>query len=279
MNEAIAKIENAAVQAPNPVPIPPEDHPRGHGQVLVVKDGYRVHELNGPMRGKREHVFHDLESLAAWLNRHAQGKEEQAEILMDAVFDPEDVSELGAVTAYLEPKAADGDRVRCEIAKNPVFLAWHAILGNNINQVQLVEHLRCYRDSVDEAGTALLAALQQLKITSGGSSEVQVGNLGEVKFLQGDRRTEPTVTLPPEIEVETSIFDGIQGTYHLRIFVSMRFDEQAIPIFRLTCPGLAIVLREALHDAKGFLEEKLSDGFLVGFGVAAVEEIPACRAE
>lgn len=267
----------------NPVPVEPTEHPRGHGRFLVVKDGYKIEEIGGATRGRRLHTFHDLASFAAWLNRHATERE-RCEIVMNAVMNGADPKNLGNTVAHLAPQSADGDRVECQIAQHPVWLAWFAILGKDLDQVKLAEHVRCYRDSLGAEGSVLLAALQQIKVVAGGSTEVQVGALGEIKLLAGDRRTEASVTLPPELLVTTPIFDGVlargaspdspvEAEYVLRLFVSMQFVEER-PVFRLTCPGLAIVLRKALHDAHEDLVARLESGFLVGFGVPRVESIP-----
>lgn len=276
-------IERQILKAPTPMPGGWMKHPRGHGRVAVVKDGYRVEEVAGPTRGRRLHTFHDLASFAAWLNRHATERE-RCEIVMNAVMNGADPKNLGNTVAHLAPQSADGDRVECQIAQHPVWLAWFAILGKDLDQVKLAEHVRCYRDSLGAEGSVLLAALQQIKVVAGGSTEVQVGALGEIKLLAGDRRTEASVTLPPELLVTTPIFDGVlargaspdspvEAEYVLRLFVSMQFVEER-PVFRLTCLGLAIVLRKALHDAHEDLVARLDEGFLVGFGVPRVDAVP-----
>lgn len=258
-------------------------HPRGHGRLAVVRDGYKVHEVDGKKRGKRGHTFHDLASFAAWLNRHATDHE-RCEIVMNAVMNGTDPKNLGNTVAHLAPQSVDGDRVECQIAQHPVWLAWFAILGKDLDQIKLAEHVRCYRDSLGTEGSVLLSALQQIKVVAGGSTEVQVGALGEIKLLAGDRRTEASVTLPPELLVRTPIFDGVlardatpdspvEAEYVLRLFVSMQFVEER-PVFRLTCPGLAIVLRKALHDAHEDLVARLHPDFLVGFGVPKVDAVP-----
>lgn len=278
-------VDKQIVQATEPVPVQPRPHPRGHGEVLVVQDGYDVHEVDGRSRGRRLHLFHDLASIAAWLNRHATNRE-QTEIVMNAALagaTPEAMKTLGRVVAHLDPRGVDGDVVECEIARDPVFLAWIAILGKGLDQVTLAEHIRCYRDSLGTDGTVLLSILQQIKVTVGGSTELHVGGLGEIKLIAGDRRTEASVTIPPEIMVQTAIFDGVvddlggAALYHLRLFVSMKFigdGENKAPVFTLTCPDLAIVLRKALHDAHRDLVNRLDDNFLVGFGVPKVETVP-----
>lgn len=277
----IHKADNVEVYAGDPVPVDPTAHPRGHGAYLVVRDGYGVKEIDGPKRGKRLHTFHDLASLAEWLNRHATEKQ-RCEIVMNAVMNGTDPKDLGRTIAHLDPQSADGDIVECQIAQHPVWLAWHAILGKQLDQVELAEHVRCYRASLGSEGSTLLAALQQIKVVAGGSNEVQVGALGEIRLLAGDRKTEASVTLPPELVVTTPIFDGVldgtatEAEYVLRLFVGMRFEGEAEnrPVFRLTCPGLALVLRKALRDAHADLVTRLDREFLVGFGVPKVERVP-----
>lgn len=274
-------IETQVVKPAAPVPGGWMKHPRGHGRVAVVKDGYSVEDIDGPLRGRRMHTFHDLPSLAAWLNRHATDRQ-RTEIVMNAVMNGADPKGLGNTVAHLTPQEHDGDRVECQIAQVPVWLAWHAILGRDLDQVALAEHVRCYLSSLGGEGNMLLAALRAIKVTAGGSSDLHVGPLGEITLLAGDRKTEASVTIPPELNVRTAIFDGVVDAtgaaceYVLRLFVSMRFEGEVEkrPVFRLTCPDLAVVLRKALHDAHADLVARLDKEFLVGFGVPKVDSVP-----
>lgn len=275
-------IEHQVITPSDPVPGGPRPHPRGNGEVLVLKSGYEVQTIDGPKRGRRLHLFHDLASIAAWLNRHATDHA-KTEIVMNAQQLADQKRKLGHVVAHLDPRGVDGDVVECEIAQHPVFLAWLAILGKQLDQVTLAEHVRCYRDSLGADGSALLAALQQIKVTVGGTTEMQVGSLGEIRLLAGDRRNEASITIPPEVFVRTAIFDGVmdganvEAEYMLRLFVSMKFvgeGENKHAAFMLTCPDLAIVLRKALHDAHQDLVTRLDADFLVGFGVARVDHVP-----
>lgn len=271
-------VEHQVVQPSAPLATEPRPHPSGSGDLLIVRDGYRVEHVRGRQQGKRGHVFHDLESLAAWLNRHASAEPTETEILMRSD---------GVVTAALQPSDPHGDVVIATLRPHPVYAAWAGVLGKALDQRAFQQHVRCYRDSLGEQAAALLSFLSQIDVTTGGNSTLKFGVMGDLQLTGVNRKAEMTVSLPSEITVRTPIFDGVRnGTggiepaaeveYDLLLFLSVDLvgQEEKRPVFTLTCPTLELVRRQAVRDAASYLDLLLNDGFLVGLGEIMLSSVP-----
>lgn len=280
-----SKVELQQVLPSEPVPVAPREHPNGHGEVLVIRDGYRVHVVEGRTCGKRAHAFDDLASFADWLNRHAADDANGCEILVG--------DEL--VKAALAPPDPHGDLVTCSLAEHPTFAAWEAAFGEDLPQAFMHRLVIANAESLGENAAAFGTALLQLRLATQGAFDAELSPLGYMKVVGGTNRQEATVQLPPAFTVTTPIFDGVhqvvpavegetragigaEATYALEVFLTLKVVGEAADkraVFRLDCPGLSRAKRQARRDAAAYLAALLDPGFLVGLGAVQLHTVPA----
>lgn len=273
----IQNIENGSIMAPMAVPVDPTEHPRGHGCFLVVRDGYKVHELDGPKRGKRGHVFDDVRSFALWLNRHATDQK-RTEILVHNE----------SIVAALDPQNPQGDRVVCMLPLHPSFLAWQSVFGRALDQISLHRLVLAEAETLGESAEGFSAALLQLQIATAGDFSAELDPLGYMKVAGGTSKQEATVKMPPRFAVNTPIIEGVGRKYEpttdfvecryvLDVFLQLAVVGEAgakRAQFTLSCPRLEIHRRQARRDAAAYLAALLESGFLVGLGEVKVDAVP-----
>lgn len=281
IEQNVQNVENAIIEPGDAVPVDPRAHPRGHGAFLVVRDGYKVHEIEGQKRGKRCHVFDDVRSFALWLNRHASAERTQTEILVHK----------DSIVAALDPEDPHGDRVVCALPLHPSFLAWSNVFGRPLDQVNLHRLVIAEAEALGESAEGFSAALLQLQIATAGDFSAELDALGYMKVAGGTTRQEATVKLPPRFTVRTPIIEGvcskyepsegepyfIECRYALDVFLQLAVVGEAgskRAQFTLSCPRLEIHQRQARRDAAAYLQALLDPEFLVGLGEVKIEAVP-----
>jgi len=233
--------------------------PNGKGAFVALHQDYKLERLPGQLHGRRGHVFDDLSSFAAWLNRHA--KPEQAEVLL----------EVDRCKAVLDQASEKPEIVSCELKRHPTFAAWSAAWSDGpLTQKAFHELVRGFRQSVGESDE-LLAALRVLTLTRKGELTVNIDETGTTRLYATTEKADLTAKLPPEFVVTCPVYQGILGTdgdsrlYRFEVLLSIDVDGAA-PTFSIACPGLEVVTHEARRDAAAMLERELDDGFEVGLG-------------
>ncbi len=260
---AIGDTSQVVVEAPEAVPeIQALEAPDGYGHVVVVRDGYDVHRLDGRDEGKRIHEFDDLATFAEYLNRH--GESEQVELLLDDDH----------VDAALDPKSTQPEIVSCELDPHPTFAAWSEKLGNPMPQKMFHQLVRGFRGSVAES-EGLLAALRVVSVARKGEMTSEIDETGATRLNLVTEKTEMAGKLPPEFVVTTPVYRGIvddkgkEIVYSIEILLSIDIDVLA---FTLDAPALELVKLAARQDVAAMLKRELDDGYLVGLGKLAIGE-------
>lgn len=278
-DQIIHEVEFANIHPPEAVPLPPMPHPKGCGTVIVARDGYRIHELAGPNRGRRSHAFDDVASFARWLNRHADPK--KTEILVDGSDE--------SIVAALDPSDDLGDLVSCSLPRSPSFEAWSEAFQKSLDQAAFHRLVIANAETLGDAAEGFAAMLLQVRVATEGNAEAKIDPLGYQRIVGGSRREEAQVTLPPRFSVTTPIFDGIKAVwapreispaacvYPLDVFLTLSIvgelgDRRAV--FALACPGRDAALRQARRDVANYLGALLLEGFEVGLGTLEIESVP-----
>lgn len=249
-------------------------HPRGHGQIALVRDGYQIQALDGEKRRRRTHTFADVRSLAEWLLKHADPKE--TEILVGT----------SNVQAGLEPGTRDGDVVSGLLTMHPRLARWAGIFGREISQKHLhsfiiaaVDDVGIATDKNGEAhrfGPILAAQLQKLQVMREENYDLQLDELGNVKFAGSNESTTVSGSLPGAFSIRVPWYLGVEDEngyeqrYGLDILLRMDSRERP-PEFTLSCPSLKVVEHEARLDAVAFLRRLLGEDWLVGIGTYSTE--------
>lgn len=263
------------------VPVAPADHPRGNGRFLVVRNGYEVREIDGPMRVRRRHEFHDVAGFAAWLNRHAKGREEKAEIL---------VAETGVgAVLFGEDRTPDPDVVTCKLNLHPIYKAWRGSFGVVLEQEELHAFVVTQAEALGEQAAPFALALQQLKVATATDFNAELDPLGYLKVVGGTGRQEASVKLPPTFQVTLPVIEGVrtvdaegelglEARYTLQVFLRAIISGDGPAkraAFKLTCLELELVERRSRRDAAAYLQALLETGFLVGLGKVDIEDVLA----
>lgn len=255
------------------------DHPNHEGGILtLVKDGYKVQEVKGPMRSVRGHELHDVPSFAALLNRIATP--ETTEILSDV-----DSLKIGA---YLDPTAANSDALTCRLTKHPIFVLWEEAFGDtaDTSQREAQQFVRSVQSTIvglkgmevqgkGGAGDYLLQELSKLSMVSGQKVEQKINTLGYTEFTSASGERAIKGSIPPAIEIEIPVFRGVtrpgdepgagDALYTVEVNLLMDADGSGVS-FGFSCPTLPLVLARAMEDATDQLRAALDEGFLVGLG-------------
>lgn len=268
------------VVPPDAVPVPPTEHPRGNGSFLVVREGYNVKALDGPLRVQRRHEFHDVAGFAAWLNRHAVGIEEETEILVDETG-------IGAVLFGLQ-RRPDPDLVTCKLDLHPIYKAWKVVFGNLLEQETLHEFVVTQAEALGEQAAPFALALQQLKIATASEFNAELDPLGYLKVVGGTGRQEASVRLPPAFSVTVPVIEGVrtvdgeelgpEARYTLQVFLRVMISGDGPAkraAFKLSSLDLELVERRARRDAAAYLQALLNPGFLVGLGRVQLDDVLA----
>lgn len=270
--EGLEKLAEA-MQPPTP-DINAVPNPSGHGSVAVVRDGYKVERLPGPMKKQRCHIFHDLRSLAEWLNRHAADSIEAVEILAGET----------AVEAALSPAALGGDLLRCNLKFHPAFDAWRGIFGKKLSQKQLHAFVRGNANSLPTGGDVFAGELRSMQAVKGAEFKAELDERGFYRVASATARADVQGKIPSNFKIEVPIYIGVchpneivERVYNIDVMLSMEVEEAGVS-FMLECPELPVTLHNARLDAVEWLKSLLSKGFLVGLGDLKLQDVPFIEA-
>lgn len=276
--EAVGTLLDAL--QPGAMTIEPVALPTKHGAFVVVRDGHKVHELKGPTKKARQHVFHDLGSFAEWLNRHAVKDANTVEILASET----------EVVAALAPVDPSGDVVRCLLKLHPVFEAWVKVFGVSVamSQRDLHQFLRANQkalatgeDGAPGAGDVLMTELQKMNVIAGRDMKTELDERGFYQFGGATERANVTGAIPPRFNIFVPVFIGVHEDkdeameihYSVEILLTMNVVDTAVT-FRLSCPALPVLMHQARLDAVAYLKKLLDAQFLVGLGAVQLAEVP-----
>lgn len=283
-------------------------NPNGDGALAAVKDGWTVSELEGPRRNQRLHVFDDLPSCAAWLNRHAVDRA-AAEIL---------VAEREIVAA-LTPTARDNDLVKCKLTYDTRFAAWHAAFASKqISQKQFHALLRAQaQDLSEDVFDVMVAAVRDLTISKAGKRQIKLTEHNMITFTGSTQDREYSGRLPTRFFVRCPVLEGVkvppvpmppgtlmelpegdqiapEGTppivmparlrrdafwveaiYTIEVLLTLEELATGEVAFGLEAPALSRVMHQSRRDAARYFDCLLEDEFLVGLGSYSTKEVAA----
>ncbi len=261
MNPIDAVFQNLRdVFGPRPV------DPKGSGALVLTEDQsiQMVHRDTRP----RRHTFHDLETFAAFLNRH--DPESRADILFDG--------DRSRVVADLEPnmQSPAADVLTCQLQAHPRRKRWTDLLGRELTQKRLFQFLATAPDedfgflnNDTRQGSLreyLASGVRQLQASKGVTFESVLDPRGFYGVRGGSNEQSITAKLPSDFVVTLPWFAGLDYTYGLPMMLTLDVDEKKGVIFRLEAPSMELVHAEAVRDAVGHLRAHLDDGFLVCLG-------------
>lgn len=232
---------------------------------VVARDSYDVTALPQEREGKRAHEFDDVQSFAEWMVKHADPA--NAEVLVGP----------DTIRAVLKPAEGEPEVVTCRLVSHPAFKAWVDVLGAEMRLGAFHDLARGFSDYVAES-EELLAALRGFKLIRGGEFTQTIDEMGAVRLIGTSEKADVSIRVPPELVVATPVFTGIERngsdiTYGLELFVNMELGSAGNHVsFRLSCPGLPLVMKEARDDAAEFTREKLGASFLVGLGEMLLDQ-------
>lgn len=241
--------------------------PNGCGELVAVRDGYRVDHLTGRTEGCRAHTFDDLERFARWLTVHVFERAEQVETLVD----------LHEVKTVVDPKHPDPEVLTCTLKADPTFEAWVKCFGESLSQQQFHNLARGFRNALGNP-EELLAALRVMAVAQGGTLNSEIDEMGYTRLHATKGTSDLTAKLPPELTLTCPIYQGIKGptgdtlTYPLEVLIFVSI-ESGTPVFQLACPRLEIARTDARRDVVAMLEHELESSaadFLVCLGELGV---------
>jgi len=253
--------------------------PSGSGKVLVVRDGYRVHQLPGAKRTVRRHSFDDVTSFAEWLQRHAEPNDTEIGV------------EKNAVRALLTPtEKVDHDAVSCELVRHPHCERWqNAMKQGALGQRDLHFLLRAQQATIKEpAAELLLEQVARLSIAAKGDFTAEIDSTGLVRVSSGSEKIDVSAKLPPMIAVDCPIYDGIYSesgdllSYGFTLLLQSAIVEKAGHkdlVFSLTSPDFVLAEHRARRDVVAYLRRLLPADFLVGMGSLRTAAMPAIAGE
>lgn len=268
MREILEGLRDA-LRAPT-VTIP---NPTGDGVIVYSDKGggrFEAEDHAGPRRLQRTHRFDDPASLAEWLNRHAEGREEETEILVSA----------GGIGVRVG-NGVNADCLHGLLAMHPTTAAWVGAAGDRLSQRELLGLVVAHREAVANADE-VAAGLAAFNAVSKGDMRHEVDELGYTRFAGVSRSTSVEGKIPPRIDVVAPFYAGIgvpddpesEPVVELSFLVDLRIPDDGPPVFALSCPGLELARAEALADVKAWFEDRLEEGFLVGMGALYGVEVP-----
>jgi hypothetical protein len=251
------------------------EHPKGHADLALVREGYAVQTFPGPEKLARRHTFDDLPSFAEWLKKHA--KPASTEILF---------GRDGTVVAALNPSLVTGDIVSCRLQFHPRQARWANLLPTAIGQRDLHRHIVGALEDFPEArtqtgedlgssGQHLAAQLLRIEVIKGGNLTTQLDELGVTRISGKHEETQVTAKLPPRFSVRFPWFLGARplAEYSLELLLSVNASDKGVT-FKLDAPAYKVVELQALVDAVVYLRELLGEEWLVGLGRLQTEAVP-----
>lgn len=235
--------------------------PGGEG-VVAVRDGYSLETISPKMVGHPAHRFSTVEDLAAYLIRNFPEDAATTDIVV----------ETDKVTAIIDPSRPTPTVLTCDLAPHPCFRAWSAIMGKSLSQKALMQHIRAWRESCDDA-EMLLQALGTISVIGGSKVTSSVDETGATRLVGSEESRNLSVRVPPTITFTTPVFDGVlapdgeEALYHALLLVSVDIDSPLS--FTLTFPKADLMMRDARRDARDYLARLLGGGWLVTTGKSA----------
>jgi hypothetical protein len=256
--------------------------PDGSGHLALVREGYELQQLQGRTRGRRVHVFEDVESLAAWLLRH--GAPEKVEVLVDA----------HEVVAMLDPRVDHTDRVSSPVKLHPRFRRWAELFGKQQTQKSLyrfiVGALEDFPGMPIEGtaerfsyGEKLAGDLLKFEAVRNSEVKIELDERGFSRFQSIQDKVTVTGSIAPKFAIRLPVLTGVldpaehaEIVYDIEILVEViPASEKGPPTFVLSCPKVDIVLTQARADLVIWLRHLLAEKpFLVGLGKAQTQSVP-----
>lgn len=298
-----SEITNVEPSPPTPI-VRPNVAPDGDGVYIVVRDGWKIHRLEGRQHHRRIHEFDELHSLADWLNRYAVPRE-RAEILVDQT----------CIGAALEPANPIGDVVTCEMPFDPRFALWEPFLtspfgreedARPLSQKELSSLLRAGAADVEgeEVAQLLLHEVRNVSLTKGSKRELRLDERGYYRYAASVQNRAIEGAIPPSFSIRVPLFEGVlipqseaahqpgalradasgqdwaPAIYSLEILLTM--DEHPATgelVFTLDAPALPLIARQARRDVAAFLRGLLDPELLVMLGVLRLDAVAAHNTE
>lgn len=262
------------------------EHPQGHGSLALVRDGYKLQDLQAAQVARRRHSFDDIRSFADWLNRRCPDTADRvrAEILATAP----DKDGGHRISAVLNPEDQHSDSGVCLLTYHPLFQSWLGIFGKRLSQQEFHAHVRGVIASFAQQqpvsfGNWLATELQKLKAITGRDLQVDLDQRGFVSFamMTGTKKIEGEI--PPSFALSLPIFMGVFPPsipreltdrveeeqaldYMIEVLLQTDVNDEGRIYFTATAPGLDQVIHQARMDAVAWLRSRLDEGFLVGLG-------------
>jgi hypothetical protein len=275
---AVAALGDAS---PSVVTVP---DPNGKGHTALIRDGYKVVQLAGRTKAKREHTFADAESFAAWLLRHADPQ--KTDILVDE----------NQAVAMLDPRDEHADEVVMPIALHPRFARWAAIFGQKVSQKALYKFLVASFEDFPGApvegtnerfsfGEKLAADLLRFEAVRNSEVQIILDERGFTQFSAATDKVQVKGSIPPKFSIRVPMLTGAldpatseEFVYEVEILLEVvppEANTKGPPAFILTCPKLQLVLTKARADLVVWLRHLLAEKpFLVGLGKAQTQSVP-----
>ena len=284
MIDQIPEAVAALMQQAGP---PTEQRPRGavfttngaRGLVLI-REGYSVEEMPGEQRGVPHHLFQDLLSFAAHLNRRLVAGQIDTDKI-DVLITDGGAGVLLA-TADFDARNKLAELVKCEVPADPAFVAWNRTLGQWQGPGELQAFIRTVATTLDglvsqtppvTMGEYLLQQLEQLSVNEDSKVTVTRSRTGMVEAASQSGGGTTSAKIPDHFEAMVPIrsdvldLEGGQARHSMEILVSMKVSGGELRI-QLTCPRLPEVLRQSMRMAVGYLRSELDPALTVGVGKA-----------
>lgn len=273
------------------------ENPDGDGEILVIPPGHETVTLSGPQRRRRNHEFHDIESLCAWV-RHQR--------VLAAPTQVETLVSTKLVDVHFDAGKIEADSALCALVAHPLWALWGDVLGRPMTQKTFHRLLIVGRGaasthpSTDGSGGINAAdyIAQQvgvLKVVSTGELKSELGPGGMTIFQGKSEKQEVSGRIPPTIKLWTPFFRGVkvpysetpplndegpsisiaehEPRYEIELFLEFDIIDNE-PTFTLTAPGLPLVADEALGGVVTWVKHCLGPDYLVGRGRLHTTVVP-----
>lgn len=300
-----------------PVEISPR--PDGRGGTALVRDGYTLKDFAAPVRGARQHAFLDWRDAADWIARHADPSRAEILLSFpDPRETGLSEMESPGLAIWLDP-ARDpmAGSLSGQLAWSTRFAAWLSAFARPLSQREMLLLVRdAASDFGEDIGLAvragglvvesdegpgplssvaqLVSAISTLQVTRSDSLEQTIDpHLAYIAFRGNDGKQDVRGHIPTELRIAVPVFDGLVSTrpideipepgmegdvaaMKVRVELVLGHDE---PRFRLSCPELRDVIRNATMLLRDRMEELLRSlrpraaPFKIHLGAARVESI------
>ncbi len=263
----------------------------GHLGAFVIHDqSTQCTALMSPQEAVSAHKFADVDSLAAWLLKHA--KPGPTEVLVAAT----------EIRASPDPARAGRTGVSAKLHPHPRAQRWFDAFKKGLSQRDLFRLLIVAEEDFPQltladgspAGSGNFAhEVRKLSVKRDSAFAAELDHRGFYKVRDESASTELSARVPSEFEIVVPLLQGIRDasdvvmdapephgalecTYTLRILLDIDM-SMAAPQFTLSAPGLELAQHEALRDAAAWLRHLLGDEWLVGLGDYRTLELPMRR--